>query len=226
MGQQQQNLPAYADRHDAGLRLAAELSAYHQAANTLILGLARGGLPIAATLAAELHLPFDALLVRKLGVPDYPELAFGAIAAHGQLQAEVILPELIDSLPTELTRPERLERVRQSETAELHRRQSAYLQGRATEVTGQTVILCDDGLATGATMAAAIRVMRMAHVGKLIAAIPVGPESTCASCAAHCDEFHCPLQPNDFGAVGTYYEHFEQLDDATVHNILRQAGST
>ena len=146
----------FVDRSDAAHQLAAELADYRGRDDVVVLGLARGGVPVAAVLAKELAVDLDALIVRKLGIPDQPEVAFGALAAHGGHTAVVMVDLIVAELRRRNYSEQRLQAVQATERAELQRRQEAYLHGRMTEVGGRTAILCDDGLATGATMKAEI----------------------------------------------------------------------
>lgn len=210
----------FTDRDYAGRELAAHFKAHRDRSDVVVLGLARGGVPIAAAVARSIHAPFDALIVRKLGVPGHEEVAFGALAAHGPQQAEVRMDRIVASLPPAARSREALDGVRDRESAELRRRQQSYLRGRGIDVTGRTVILCDDGLATGASMQAAIQVMRGSQADQVIVAAPVGPPDVCAELAALADEVVCPRQPEDFGAVGAFYAGYEQLTDEDVLRIL------
>ncbi|MDN6179225.1 MAG: phosphoribosyl transferase [Micrococcaceae bacterium] len=211
----------FSDRDYAGRHLASHLTAYrHQPDSVVVLGLARGGVPIAAAVARALDAPFDALVVRKLGVPDQEELAFGALAAHGPDQAEVLMDEVLATLPPERRRKAALDEVRERESRELRRRQLSYLRRRGIDVGEQNVILCDDGLATGASMLAAIKVIRQGHPDRVIVASPVGPPRVCAELAAMADELVCPLQPEEFGAGGEFYANFAQVSDEDVLRLL------
>lgn len=210
----------FRDRDDAGRELATHLTPYQDRADVVVLGLARGGVPIAAAVSFSIGAPFDALIVRKLGVPGHEEVAFGALAVHGSQRAEVRMDRIIASLPAEKRRPQALDEVRDRESAELLRRQKSYLRGRGIRVAGRTVILCDDGLATGASMRAAVQVMRFGSAARVIVAAPVGPPDVCTELASVADEVVCPRQPEQFGAVGAFYAGYEQLADEDVLRIL------
>lgn len=210
----------FTDREYAGRELATHFTAYRDRSDVVVLGLARGGVPIAAAVARSIGAPFDALIVRKLGVPGHEEVAFGALAAHGPQQAEVRMDRILASLPPEKRRPEALDEVRDRESAELVRRQQSYLRGRGINVADRTVILCDDGLATGASMRAAVQVVRAYHPDQVIVAAPVGPPEVCSELATVADEVVCPRQPEQFGAVGAFYAGYDQLTDEDVLRIL------
>ncbi|WP_309081976.1 phosphoribosyltransferase family protein [Zhihengliuella sp.] len=213
----------YADRHEAAVALAAELE--HEmggalrARSPLVLGLARGGVPVAAGIARALGLDWDALIVRKLGIPGHSEVAFGAVAAHAGHTAEYRVETVLRSLPRHVTRRQ-LRRVEREETAELRRRQQDYLDGRSAPVRGRTVVLADDGLATGATMHAAADAVRAAGAQEIVIAIPVGPPDVCAELARSVDRLVCPRRPTDFRAVGAAYRRFEQVTDSEVLALL------
>lgn len=220
MGTFRQAPAPYADREYAGRRIAEDLLDLHDQPDTLVVGLARGGVPVAAAVGRTLGAPFEALVVRKLGVPGYEEVAFGALAAHGKHIAEVRVPRVMDEMATAGTQPAAMAEVFERERTELLRRQQSFLRGRAPDMDGRTVILCDDGLATGATMRAAIEVVRMNEPASLVVAVPVGPPEVCAEIAALADRFVCPLQPAGFRAVGAFYAHFPQLTDDEVLRVL------
>lgn len=210
----------FTDRHYAGQELATRFSAYQGNRDVVVLGLARGGVPIAAEVARSIGAPYDALVVRKLGVPGHEELAFGALAAHGPDRAEVRMEHVLASLPPESRSVAVLTEVRDRESEELRRRQDSYLRGRGIDLTDRTVVLCDDGLATGASMRAAIEVVRQSHPERIIVASPVGPAEVCAELAGIADEVVCPRQPDDFRAVGEFYAGYDQLTDEDVLRAL------
>ncbi|MET1153593.1 phosphoribosyltransferase family protein [Arthrobacter sp.] len=209
-------LSPFADRTDAAHQLAAELADYRGRDDVTVLGLARGGVPVAAVLAKELAADLDALIVRKLGIPDQPEVAFGALAAHGGHTAVVMVDHIVAELRRRNYSEQRLQAVQATERAELQRRQEAYLHGRTTEVGGRTAILCDDGLATGATMKAAIKAVRQSKPREIVVAVPVGPPQTCAELEKLADAVFCLRQPRGFRAVGEAYRHFNQVSDDEV----------
>ena len=203
----------FQDRCEAGRVLAQELTSYHGQPDLLVLGLARGGVPIGWEVAAALAAPLDVFLVRKLGVPQWPELAMGALASGGGI---VINEDLVDRLGIGA---DELDAAIEREKAELTRREQAYRGGRpALEVTGRTVILVDDGIATGASMLAAIRAVRAAR--RLVVAVPVGPTSVCRELAREADEVVCVSTPTDFSAVGQAFADFHQVTDGEVRRLL------
>ncbi len=208
-------LEEYKDRKDAGQKLARALEKYKNAQNTLVLGLPRGGVPVAAEIAKTLLLPLDIWLVRKLGVPGHEELAMGAIAPGGICH---INPGVVEQNHIS---QRQLDEVITREKQELLRRNNLYRGNRpALSVRGKAVIVVDDGLATGATMQSAILSLRQAGVRHIVAAVPVGAASSCAELAKSADEVVCPLMPDPFYGVGQWYRDFTQLDDATVREIL------
>lgn len=208
----------FRDRHDAGRRLGEKLRGYAGTA-TLVLALPRGGVPVAAEVAAMLGLPLDVFIVRKLGVPGHAELAMGAIASGG---VRVVNEDVVRDLGI----PERaIDSVAHAEAAELVRRETAYRGGRPPlDVGGRTVILVDDGLATGATMRAAVQALRARHAARIVVAVPVGALGTCNMLATEADEIICAMTPEPFLAVGYWYENFEQTTDAEVEAILSSGG--
>ena len=204
------------DRVHAGQRLADRLAAkYSGRSDVIVLGLPRGGIPVGHEVAARLKVPFDACLVRKLGVPGHPELAMGAIAEGG---VKVLSRRLIRDLAI----PERLvDQVVFRERLELERRDALYRSGRhAPVVTGRTVIVVDDGLATGATMEAAVLALREQLPSRIVVAAPVGARSTCERLATIADEVVCAETPEPFDAVGLWYEDFSQTSDDEVRRLL------
>jgi putative phosphoribosyl transferase len=207
----------FRDRREAGLALAAAL-ADESGTHPVVLGLARGGVPVAAEIAAALGAPLDVFVVRKLGVPRQPELAMGAIASGGVV---VRNEEVLERLPQAEAA---LETVRQRETAELIARERRYRGSRpAVPVAGRRVIVADDGLATGSSMIAAVRALRSAGAGSIVVAVPVGPPDTCRRIEALCDRLVCLEQPRWFMAVGQWYEDFRQTEDAEVSELLEAA---
>jgi putative phosphoribosyl transferase len=205
----------FRDRREAGRVLAAELISYRDKDNVLVLGLARGGVPVAWEIAAALHAPLDVFLVRKLGVPRWSELAMGALASGGGL---VMNDNVVSSLHVT---DEQVREVIASETAELGRREQAYRGGRPiADTRGKIVILVDDGIATGASMLAAVRALRAAEPQSIVVAVPVGPESTCGELAGEADEVLCATTPPGFEAVGQAYDDFHQVSDDEVRELL------
>jgi putative phosphoribosyl transferase len=205
----------FRDRIAAGRALAALLAEYAHRDDTIVLALPRGGVPVAREIALALTAPLDVLVVRKLGLPWQPELAAGAIAPGGVL---VLNREIRAEIP-ELDRV--LEPVMAQELQELARREAAYRHGRPPlQVRGRTVILVDDGIATGATMEAAALALRAMHAGSIVIAVPVAPPATLRRLARHADRVVCPEQPADFMAVGQYYDEFPQLTDREVVQLI------
>ena len=207
----------FRDRYHAGQRLAEALAPYAARPNLLVLALPRGGVPVGAEVARALHAPLDVMLVRKLGVPGHEELAMGAIASGG-------IRVLSDDIISALSIPDRvIAAVASSEEEELRRRERAYRGDRPPpDVRGKTVILVDDGLATGSTMRAAALALRSQHPERLIIAVPVAPEETCESLRRDADDVVCAAQPEPFFAVGNWYENFAQTTDDEVRRLLAQ----
>jgi predicted phosphoribosyltransferase len=207
----------FRDRTDAGQRLATRLTTYTRRADTLVLGLPRGGVPVAYEVARTLDLPLDLYVVRKLGVPGRAELAMGAIASGG---VRVLNDTLISSLGIT---SEQVAAVTAQETAELARRELAYRGGRPpVAIHGRTVLLIDDGMATGATMFAAIAALRQQDPMRIVVAVPVAAAATCQQVGALVDEVVCAFVPESFYAVGLWYDDFEQAEDATMLALLDQ----
>jgi erythromycin esterase-like protein/predicted phosphoribosyltransferase len=205
----------FRDRADAGRQLAAKLSGYVHRSDVLVLALPRGGVPVAAEVAKALAAPLDVFLVRKLGVPGHPELAMGAIAAGG---VKVLNEDLILDLGVP---PALVEQVAVRERLELERRDQQYRGGRrAPIVRDRTVILVDDGLATGSTMEAAILALRRDAPARIVVAAPVGAPETCERLRRHADDVICVNTPHPFSAVGLWYEDFSQTTDEEVMRLL------
>jgi predicted phosphoribosyltransferase len=185
------------------------------------LGLPRGGVPVAYEVARALGAPLDVLVVRKLGVPGHEELAMGAIAPGG---VRVLNQGLLEQLGIE---PRELERVERRERAELERRQQAYRGPRPfPDLRGKSVILVDDGLATGASMRAAVLALRAMNPARIVVAVPVAPPDTCEALLEVADEVKALRQPEPFRAVGLWYEHFPQTSDEEVQELLRRSHTT
>jgi predicted phosphoribosyltransferase len=204
----------YRDRIEAGQALAKELRSY-AGSNTLVLALPRGGVPVGAEVALALRAHLDVFLVRKLGHPDRPEFAMGAIASGGI--------QLLDdaTIAQEHVRDEEVRTVIARETKELARREMLYRSGRPPlNVSGRTVILVDDGVATGYTMRVAVLALRRLEPKKLVVAVPVGAPETCSLLETAADSVVCPSQPTPFMAVGLWYDSFPQLSDDAVRAIL------
>jgi predicted phosphoribosyltransferase len=212
--------PRFADRHDAGRRLGEKLTelGYANDPNVLVLALPRGGVPVAYEVARRLDAPLDIFLVRKLGVPEHEELAMGAIASG----AVIVLNDSV--VRAARIRPEEINEVAQTEWEELKRREREYRDGRPPPaIQGKTVILIDDGLATGASMAAAVRALRQQMPGKIVVAVPVAAPETCEEFRHEVDDAVCLLTPPRFRAVGMWYEDFSQTSDQEVRALLAQA---
>lgn len=208
----------FPNRAEAGRRLAESLSAYQDRDDAIVLGLPRGGVPVAYEVARQLRLPLDVFVVRKLGVPGYEELAMGAIASGN---ISVLNEEVMRSLPN---RESVLALVMAQEKIELERREARYRQDQPAPVLrGRVVILVDDGLATGATMRAAAAALRKQGVAKIVVAAPVGAPETCQELAAEVDEMICTIMPNSFHGVGQFYEDFSQTTDDEVRELLVKA---
>jgi len=206
----------FKNRQDAGRRLAAALAEYRQSA-PLVLALPRGGVPVAAEVAAALKSPLDLVLVRKIGVPGQPELAMGAVA-DGAAPVTVRNPEIIRYAGVSEAE---FDAVRDGELAEIERRRSHYLGGRAPiNVSGRTVIVIDDGIATGATTRTALRALRTQGAKELVLASPVAAKDTLEELRAEADNIVCLEAPVWFQAVGAFYSDFRQVTDAEVVEIL------
>ena len=209
---------AFANRTEAGRLLAEKLGEYAGRDDVVVLGLPRGGVPVAYEVAKRLHALFDVFIVRKLGVPGFEELAAGAIASGG---VRVLNEDVMRAIPHA---DETIELVSARENAELQRREELYRQGRGPlQVRDRTIILVDDGLATGATMRAAVKALRENGAAKIVVAVPVGPRDTCAEIKELADEAICLSTPEFFQAVGQYYEDFSQTSDAEVRELLAGA---
>lgn len=207
----------FLDRTEAGRALAKRLKSYENQRNLLVLGIPRGGVPVACEVAAELHAPLDVFIVRKLGVPGREELAFGAIASGGLrfLDSEIVGAVGISEVEIEL--------VTARERHELERRERAYRGGRTPlPVEGQTVILVDDGIATGSSIQVAITALRQMNPFRLVVAVPVAPASTCRRLKPAVDNFICVRMPTSFVAIGQFYEDFSQVSDQTVTGLLHK----
>jgi predicted phosphoribosyltransferase len=210
----------FQDRTDAGRELAAKLAPYAGQPNVLVLGLPRGGVPVAYEVAQELGAPLDVFLVRKLGVPGHEELAMGALASSG---VRVLNEEVVQALgiPDAV-----IDEVAAQEWEELERREGAYRDGRpGLDVRDRTIILVDDGLATGSTMRAAVVALRQLGPNRIVVAVPVGAAETCAELGSEADEVVCANTPNPFRAVGLWYEDFSQTTDEEVRALLKQAAT-
>jgi putative phosphoribosyl transferase len=206
---------AYRDRAEAGRTLAADLVHLAGRGDVVVLGLPRGGVPVAWEVAQALEAPLDVLLARKLGVPGHPELAMGAVGAGG---VRVLNQAVVDSLGIP---PQAIEEVAAREGAELARREESYRGGRPPlDVAGRVAVVVDDGLATGATMRAAITALRALLPQRIVVAVPVGARETCAELAGVADEVVCPRMPRSFLAVGEWYDDFTQTTDDEIRALL------
>lgn len=211
--------PAFADRQDAGRRLAQELAGYADD-NPLVLGLPRGGVPVAYEVARALDADLDVLFVRKLGAPGHEELGIGAVIDGANPQM-VLNEDIVRQIApgNDYIQAEMLRQLR-----EIERRRREYVGDRKPiEVENRTVILVDDGIATGGTVRAALKGLRKAHAGKIILAVPVAPTDTLRELAKECDEIVCLLTPYPFYAVGVHYADFRQTSDAEVTQLLAAA---
>ena len=208
----------FRNRAEAGQLLAEKLLKYAGCDDVNVLGLPRGGVPVAYEVARRLNAPLDVFIVRKLGVPGFEELAAGAIASGG---VRVLNEDVVRALPHA---DEIIESVTARETAELERREQSYRNGRPPpELRDRIVILVDDGLATGATMRAAVAALRRRGAAKIIVAVPVGAPETCRELEELVDEIVCAIAPEFFQAVGQYYEDFSQTSDEEVRDLLKRA---
>ena len=205
----------FANRTAAGRALAGALAGYAGRPDLLVLGLPRGGLPVAYEVARALDAPLDVFLVRKLGVPGHEELAMGAIASGG---VRVLNEEIVGGLAIP---PEVIDQVARQEGHELERRERRYREGRPPpDLGGRTAILVDDGLATGSSMHAAILAARSQSPRSIVVAVPVAPPPTCAALASLADDVVCLLMPEHFAAVGFWYDDFGQTADEEVQQLL------
>jgi putative phosphoribosyl transferase len=208
----------FRDRAHAGKVLARALSRYAGRDDVIVLALPRGGVPVAAELARALGAQLDVFVVRKLGLPEHEELAMGAVAPGGVLVLDDRLVRGL-GLPDEV-----LQETVEKELRELERREAAYRAGRPPlDLEGKTVILVDDGLATGATMRAAALALRKYKPARVVVAVPVASAETCDEFRADVDEIVCALTPSPFHAVGLWYDDFSQTSDEEVRELLRDS---
>jgi predicted phosphoribosyltransferase len=215
----------FRDRRDAGLTLARHLRARvaddRGTDRIVVLALPRGGVPVAYEVAVALDAPLDVFVVRKLGVPGHEELAMGAIASGGVI---VLNEEVVQGLRI---RAEVIDDVARREEHEVARREHAYREGRPpVDVAGVTVIVVDDGLATGSSMRAALAALRTLHPARIVVAVPAAPESTCRELRAEADDVVCATTPSPFYAVGQAYRDFTQTTDEEVRALLRARHAT
>jgi predicted phosphoribosyltransferase len=206
------------DRREAGRILAQKLQHYANRADVLVLGLPRGGVPVAAEVANALKAPLDVFLVRKLGLPGHEEIAAGALASGGLRILNLPLLEMYAVTEREMAR------ILLRERAELERQEHVYRSDRPPlDVRNKTIILVDDGLATGSTMRAAVLALKQGRPARLVVAVPVAPPDACESLRAVADAVFCPVTPEPFGAVGRWYVDFDQTTDEEVQEHLRSA---
>lgn len=215
----------FKDRTEAGRRLAQQLSHYANRADVLVLGLPRGGVPVAYEIAKSLNVVLDICLVRKLGVPKHPELAMGAIASNVRILNKDVIDWLNISDAT-------IENVMRVEQQELQRRDRAYRTHTdnmgstyypPVPVDGKTLIVVDDGIATGSTLRAAINLLRQQNPAEIVVAVPVAPPSTCQDLQTLVDDVVCLMTPERLGSIGIWYEDFSQLSDEEVCQLLERA---
>ncbi|RPI94486.1 MAG: phosphoribosyltransferase [Chloroflexi bacterium] len=208
----------FKDRRDAGRVLAQKLSAYADRSDVIVLALPRGGVPVAYEVALALNAPLDIFIVRKLGLPGREELAIGAIASG---EVRVLNEDIIHALnlPEEM-----INHVAQQELQELGRREQNYRGDRPTpDVHDKTIILVDDGLATGASMRAAVTGLRAGSPARIVIAVPTAAPETCDAFKFEVDEMICAMTPEPFDGVGRWYEDFSQITDEQVHTFLEEA---
>jgi predicted phosphoribosyltransferase len=207
----------FLDRREAGQRLAQELGAYRDRTDVLVLALPRGGVPVAAQVASILKVPMDVFVVRKLGLPGQPELAMGAIASGG---VRVLNSEVVGALGIS---EEVIDAVTAEEQKELERRERAYRDDRPPpEVEGKTVIIVDDGIATGSTMIAAVSALRQLNAARVVVAVPTVALSSYYQIRRVADDVAAVIMPEQFYGVGQWYEDFSQTTDAEVRQLLSQ----
>jgi predicted phosphoribosyltransferase len=207
----------FKDRIQAGELLAKRLEAYAGRPDVVVLALPRGGVPVGYAVAKALNVPLDVMVVRKLGLPGHEEFAMGAIASGGEYVLNRDLLERV-GMPGQM-----IEATARRELAELERREKLYRAGRPPlQLRGCTVILVDDGLATGATMQAAVKAVRKAEPARIVVAVPVGSPDTCREMSKEADEVVCYCTPNPFHAVGLWYEEFSQTSDEEVEKLLEE----
>jgi putative phosphoribosyl transferase len=207
----------FSDRTEAGVTLAALLDAYKNRDDVVVLAIPRGGVPVAYEVARRLRAPLDVFLVRKLGLPGHPELAMGAIATGG---VRVLNEDVVKWYDVPLSV---IDRVASAEQAELERRERTYRDGRAPiPLAGRTVLLIDDGLATGSSMKAAVQAVRAHTPARIVVAVPVGAPETCEEFAELADDVVCARTPEPFSAVGLWYRDFSQTSDAEVRALLHE----
>jgi predicted phosphoribosyltransferase len=209
----------FRNRNDAGRQLAEKLAAYADRPDVLVLALPRGGVPVGYEVARAIGAPLDVFLVRKLGVPGYEELAMGAVASGG---VRVLNDEIVHGLGIS---EHEIDAAVAREMQELTRREQLYRGDRPPpDIGGRTVILVDDGLATGATMRAAVAALRQQHPARIVVAVPTASPDTCEALKAEADDVICAMTPEPFFAVGHWYENFTQTTDDKVRELLAHRG--
>lgn len=212
------NRARFLDRQDAGRQLAEKLKGYKKEAERIVLGLPRGGVVVAYEIACALRAPLEILLVRKLGVPWHPELAMGAIAEGG---VEFLNSEVMANLNISA---DEIKQVVEKERKELFRRQELYRgHRRVPQVAGKEIILVDDGLATGATMRAAVQALKKKRAKKIIVAVPVGDSGVCGMIREEADDLICLMTPYSLESIGRWYDEFGQTSDEEVIYLLAEA---
>ncbi|ABS76881.1 phosphoribosyltransferase [Coxiella burnetii] len=208
----------FKDRKDAGQQLVNLLQPYNEGSNTIVLALPRGGVPVGFEIAQALHLPLDVFLVRKLGVPGQEELAMGAIASG---DVEVLNEDIIRHLGISRAM---IDRVKAEQMVILNERNRRYRGDQPpSKIKNQTVLLIDDGIATGATIRVAIKALKKLGCQRLVVAVPVAPESTIQQLSAEVDKIYCLKTPEPFFAIGNWYEVFSQTTDEEVQSLLSSA---
>lgn len=211
-------MKAFADRADAGRVLARSLGCYAHREDVVVLALPRGGVPVAHEIARELNAPLDVFMVRKLGFPGHEEFALGAIASGG---VRVLNPKAFQIADFS---DEQINQIAAKELQELHRREQSYRGNRPLlELHGKTVILVDDGLATGSTMRAAVQALRLLAPKRIVVAVPVGSADACEMLSREADEVLCAKVPEPFQSVGEWYLDFQQTSDEQVHELLDES---
>ena len=210
----------FRDRRDAGRHLALTLRRYAGRPDVVVLALPRGGVPVAYEVATALGVALDVFVVRKLGLPGHEELAMGAIASGDVVVLNEEITQLLD-VPHSV-----IAEVREREARELARREALYRDGRAPlEVRGRTVLLVDDGLATGASMRAGIEALRQRAPARIVVAVPIAAQQTCADLRHEVEEVICAVTPEPFHAVGLWYQNFSPVSDDEVQEFIRLAGA-
>ena len=206
-------MSSYRDREDAGRQLADRLAGLVGEPDVVVLGLVRGGVPVARVVADRIGAPLDVLVVRKLGMPWAPEVAFGALGPGGVRVLNDIVAGRLDE--------DAIAEVQRREQAELERREERYRGGRPPlDLSGRTAVIVDDGLATGATARAAVQVARHLGAQRVVVAVPVGSQEAYEMLAAEADQVICAQRPPEFGAVGAYYDDFHEVSDDEVSEAL------